>query len=172
MRTTGDPAAVAAAVRQTMRAFDAAIPTYDLRTMTDIRADSMSERRFLLLLVGMFGVVALMLAAVGIYGVMALAVSERRTELGVRLALGATPSSVLSLVLGHAVRLSLVALAIGLGASLILGPLMTAHLFGIAATDVTTFAATSALLLIVAAIAAWIPARRAMAVDPVATLRG
>jgi ABC-type antimicrobial peptide transport system permease subunit len=171
LRTAGGPALVASAVRREVRDVDPLIPIYDLRAMTTIRADAVSERRFALILVGIFGIVALTLAAIGVYGVMALSVAERRTEMGVRLALGATPAAVLRLMLRQAVLLSLAGLGIGLAAALALMPLMAHYLFGVAARDILTLAATTILLLGVSTLAAFAPARKAMRIDPIAALK-
>jgi putative ABC transport system permease protein len=171
LRTQGDPGAVAERVRAEATAFDATLAIYDIRTMQQIRTASVAERRFLLLLIGAFGVLALALAAVGVYGVMALVVSERTQEMGVRLALGAPPSTVLALIVGHAVTLAAVGVTVGVAAATALTPLLASQLFGVQPLDPLTFASVAALLLAIATMAALVPARRAMRVDPLHALR-
>jgi putative ABC transport system permease protein len=167
IRTTGDPAALAEQVRAAAREFDSTLTTYDLRTMQQIRAESVAERRFVLLLIGAFGVLALVLAAVGVYGVMALVVSERTQEVGVRLALGAAPSGVLKMIVAQALVLAGIGVLTGIVAAAVLTPLMASQLFGVPAIDPITFVAVPVLLVAVATIAAIVPGRRAMRIDPV-----
>jgi len=131
----------------------------------------LADRRFLLLLVGLFAAAALTLAAVGIYGVVAYSVTRRTQEIGIRVALGAQRSSVLRLVLGEGARMAVLAVVIGIGVSLAITRLMSSLLFGISATDPLTFAAVAALLSGVALLASYIPARRATRVDPLVALR-
>jgi predicted permease len=171
VRTAGDPSLLAADVRATIGEFDPAIRMYDLRTMDDLRAQSVAERRFLTWLAAAFGTMALALAAIGVYGVMMLVVAERTKEMGVRLAVGASPAQVLGLVVGDGVRLAGAGAALGLAAAVPLMPLMSSQLFGIGALDPVTVAGVPALLLLVAAVACLVPARRAMRVDPVTALR-
>ena len=140
--------------------------------MAQVRAESVVQRRFVLLLVGAFGALALLMAAVGVYGVMALIVTERTPEIGIRLALGrAARSAVLRLVVVQGVTLAAIGIAIGVAVSLALTPLLTTQLFGIRPLDPATLAAVPALLLAVAAFACYLPARRAMGIDPVDALR-
>ena len=139
VRTSGDPAALAQAVR------DAAIslgadPPFNVSTLSGLRAESMALRRFTVLLSGLFGVLALVLAAAGVYGVMALVVAERTDEVGIRMALGATPSAVLSMLVGQAGRLGAIGAAIGVAASLVLAQVARSLLFGVRPTDAVTFA--------------------------------
>ena len=172
VRTTGDPMAIADSVRRAITTIDPMTAIYDMRPMAEIRRESVSERRFLLTLVGVFGAFALILAAVGVYGVMAVVVSERTAEVGVRLALGAKPSQILALVLGQAGTLAAAGIGIGLALAVAGAPLMAHSLFGIAPRDVVALTLTPAVLLIAAMVAAVVPARRAMRVDPIVTLRG
>jgi putative ABC transport system permease protein len=171
VRTSGDPAALTAAARAELRALDKEIAAYDIRPMAQVRAESVGQRRFVLLLVGAFGALALLMAAVGVYGVMALIVTERTSEIGIRLALGAQPGTVLRLVVRQGVTLAALGTAIGIGASIALTPLLTTQLFGVRPLDPPTMAAVPAVLLFVAAVACYLPARRAMRIDPVNALR-
>jgi putative ABC transport system permease protein len=171
VRTAGDPAALAESLRADLRAFDRALAFYDVRTMLDVRAASVAPRRFVLLLVSTFGLLALVLAAVGVYGIMALIVGERTREVGVRLALGAAPRTVLRMMLAYATRLAALGAAIGLGAAWLLTPLLESQLYGVRPSDPMTFVAVPLLLIGVAGIAAFGPARRAMRVDPVQAMR-
>ena len=171
LRAIGDPAALVESVRMDLRAFDRALALFDVRTMIDVRSASVAPRRFILMLVSAFGLMALVLAAVGVYGVMALVVGERTREVGVRLALGAEPRTVLQMMLGHATRLAGQGIVVGLAAALLLSPLIESQLFGIRPYDPITFAAVPALLLAVALAAAYAPARRAMRIDPMQAIR-
>jgi ABC-type antimicrobial peptide transport system permease subunit len=131
----------------------------------------MAQRRFMLLLVSSFGILALLMAAIGVYGVMALIVSERTPEIGVRLALGAQPSHVVRAVVLQGVSLAGVGIAVGLVLSVIMMPLLSTQLYGVRALDVPTMAGIPALLLAVAALACFVPAHRARTIDPVQALR-
>jgi ABC-type antimicrobial peptide transport system permease subunit len=134
-------------------------------------SDSMAARRFAMILLGAFAALALGLASVGIYGVIAYVVGERTQEIGIRMALGARQKDVLRLVLWQGTRLALLGVAIGLAAALTLTRLITRLLYGISATDPATFAGLATVLIAVAVAACWIPARKAMRVDPVVALR-
>ena len=171
IRTTGDPSALASVVRGEVQAIDKTIAAYDIRPMEQVRSESVSQRRFVLLLVATFGALALLMAAVGVYGVMALIVTERTPEIGIRLALGAQPSAVLRLVVVQGVTLAAVGIAIGVVIALALTPLLTSQLFGIRPLDPPTILGVPTLLLFVAALACYLPARRAMTIDPVNALR-
>lgn len=171
VKTAGDPAAVATAARDAIWTVDPALPVTRVQTMQRLRSAATARERFNLMLVGLFAVLALVLTAVGLYGVTAYAVAQRTRELGIRLALGAQPRDVLRIVLGQGARLVAAGLAIGMVASLALTRLMTTLLFGIGSRDPITFAGVAALLAAVSLLACYIPARRAMSVDPVVALR-
>jgi len=171
LRTIGDPAALAETVRAEARLIDKNLPLYDMRTMSTLRSEAVATRRFILLIVGAFGVLALGLAAIGVYGVMSLIVSERTREVGVRLALGAPPAELLRMIVGQAVKLAGIGVASGLAVSLPLAPLLDSQLYGIESFDPATFALVPVTLLLVATLAALVPARRAMRIDPLAALR-
>jgi putative ABC transport system permease protein len=142
----------------------------DVRLMRQILTDSLAERRFQLLLLGLFAAIALVLASVGIYGLMAYAVAQRTHEFGVRMALGAQTSDVLRLVVFQGMRLVLIGLVIGLAWASALTRILN-QLYGITATDPATFIGVSALLIAVALLACYLPARRATKVDPLVALR-
>ena len=146
IRASSDPAAIAAAVRREARAVEPGLSLYDIRTMEAIRSESIAERRFLLILLSVFGSLALLLASVGVYGVMSLVVSERTQEMGVRLALGAEPSTVLAMVVRQAAGLAGLGVVIGLIAAAAFAPLMASQLFGVSVLDPTTFLTVPAIL--------------------------
>ena len=171
VRTTGDPRGLLEAMRREVRALDPSLPVFDEKTMTDHLGLSLLPARLAAGVLGLFGFVALTLAAVGIYGVMAQAVRQRTRELGVRMALGARPADLLSMVLGQSMRVALLGLAIGLLAALGLARLVTSLLYGIGAADPATFVVIPALLAAVALLASFVPARWAMKVDPMVALR-
>ena len=171
LRTTGDPAAIAPAVRATIRELDPSIPVYDLKTMSDAVDRSLVRPRFLSMLMTTFSVLALLLAAGGIYGVMAYSVSQRTQEIGVRMALGARAPDVLKLVLGQGAKMTALGVGLGLAGAFGLTRLMSRLLFQVSVTDPVTFATVVALLTLVALLASYIPARRATRVDPMIALR-
>jgi predicted permease len=171
VRTSGDPALMAETVRAEIRNFDKNVPLYDLRTMTTLRSETVSTRRFILLIVGAFGLLALGLAAIGVYGVMSLIVSERTREVGVRLALGAQPKELLRMIVGQAAKLAGIGVAVGVAAALPLAPLLDSQLYGIESFDPTTFISVPVVLMVIATLAALVPARNAMRVDPLTALR-
>jgi putative ABC transport system permease protein len=150
---------------------DPNIPTYAVRSMEEVVARSMSERRFALDILGFFGVVALLLAAIGIYGVMTYTFSQRSQEIGIRMALGAQRADILRLAIGEG--MSLVALGLGLGilGALVLTRYLRTMLFSVTPTDPLTFTAIAGILALVALLACFIPAQRATQVDPLVALR-
>ena len=171
LATARDRAALAAEARREVAAIDPEQPIYDVTTFDRIVADSFGQPRFRATLLGGFGLLALALAAIGIYGVMAYSVAQRTREIGIRMALGAATGDVLGLVLRQAVRLSAVAVAAGLAGSALLSRGLASLLYGIRPIDPATFIGVAVLLVAVASLAAWIPARRATRVDPVVALR-
>jgi putative ABC transport system permease protein len=169
--SVADPSSLSAAVRTAIRAVDSNQPVFNIFTLRRIAGDSLARHRFSMLLLGMFAMAALALAAVGIYGLISYSIAQRTHEIGIRIALGAQPGDVLKLVIGQGMRLTLIGVAAGLAAALALTRLMETLLFGISATDWATFAEIASLLAAVALLACWIPARRATKVDPVIALR-
>ena len=170
-RTTGDPAPYATALRGVMRDIDRSVAISDVRTMDAVVSDSVRKARFTMLLVGAFAVAALLLGAIGIYGVMSYLVGQRMQEMGIRIALGASASGVIGLVVGRATRLALLGAAIGLVAAVVATRWLATLLYGVSATDPATFVTTPLLFLLVAALASCGPAWRATRVDPVRALR-
>jgi putative ABC transport system permease protein len=171
LKTTGAPAPLARPLTEAVAQVDPDVAVTRPTPMTQAVAASIAAPRFLASLVMLFGGLAAVLAAVGIFGVMSYAVSQRTSEIGVRLALGAGHGQVVWLVLGDGLRLAVLGVAIGLGASLFLTPTLDTMLFGVSAGDPLTFAITAIGLLAVATIACFIPARRATKVTPVTALR-
>jgi putative ABC transport system permease protein len=160
------PESLVASIRETVRQIDPAQPLGRTVPLTDLVEQSLAPRKFSTMLLGLFAIGALLLAAIGVYGVMAYAVSQRTREIGTRLALGAAPASVLWLILRRGGRLALIGLAIGVVASFGLTRLLTSLLFDVGASDPITFASGAAVLAAVALAACLIPARRAMRVSP------
>jgi predicted lysophospholipase L1 biosynthesis ABC-type transport system permease subunit len=170
LRTDAQPAAVLPAAREILRHLDPDVPP-SFSTFTKVFSDSLNTRRFNLMLVGVFGATALLLAMAGIYGVMAYSVVRRTHEFGIRIALGASAGDVFRLVLGQGLFTAVVGVAIGIAGSFVLTRTMQSLLFGISATDPVTFAGVALLLTLVAFVASYIPARRATKVDPIVALR-
>jgi ABC-type antimicrobial peptide transport system permease subunit len=171
VRTKQTLAALAPAVRAALRQFGADVILGDFKSMSQIVDQAVSPKRLIAFLVGLFSLLALLLASIGIYGVIAYSVSQRTQELGIRLALGSPASAVLWLVLGEGMRLAFIGCVIGLIASLGLTRVIQALLFAVSPSDPFTFAASGLLLLAVAMIACWLPGRRAARVDPMVALR-
>jgi predicted permease len=171
VRTTPDPAQMTSAITKEIQTVDPEMPVYDVSTMDERLSDSLARRRFSMLLLGVFAVIALVLAAIGISGVMAYSVSQRTHEIGVRMALGARSRDVLGLVVGQGIRLALAGTGIGLLAAVGLTRLMTKLLFGVSAADPATFVGVTVVLMSVALAACYVPARRATKVDPMVALR-
>jgi putative ABC transport system permease protein len=171
VRSNLSVAAVADAIRRDTRAIDKDLPVTDIAAMPEIVDASVAQPRFQTLLLGLFGALALILAAVGIYGVISYSVIQRTHEIGIRVSLGAQPGQVLRLVMGQGAKLALAGIIIGAAAAHALTRLMRSLLFEVSPADPFTFAAIAALLVTVALAACYIPARRAIRVDPMTALR-
>ena len=171
VRTASDPVALAAAVAGVIHKADSNLPVTHVMTMDGLLTDSVSPRRFSATLVGVFAVLAVVLAAVGIYGVMSYTVSQRTREIGVRMALGAQLASVRGMILGQTLKLTLLGVGFGLAGAFVVTRFLASMLFGIGVYDPVTFLGVAALLVAVALVASYIPARRAMRVDPIVALR-
>ncbi|HWS87837.1 MAG TPA: ABC transporter permease [Pyrinomonadaceae bacterium] len=170
-RAKGDPAALAPAVRREAQQLDPHQPVYAVATMEDVLAQRFAARRLSTLLLGLFAGLAFVLAAVGLYGVMSYTVTQRRHEIGIRMALGAQPRDVLRMVVGQGMLLTGFGIGLGLAGAFAASRLMSGLLYGVSATDPATFAAVSLALALVALLANYFPARRAMKVDPLVALR-
>jgi putative ABC transport system permease protein len=170
-RTQSEPASLAQAVKQQIWRVDSQLPVSKLKTMNDVAAASFAARRFNMFLLAIFASLALVLSAVGIYGVMSYIVTQRTQEIGIRMALGARTTDVLKLVLRNGMTLTLMGVAIGLAGAFALTRLLTTLLFGVKPTDRATFIAVSMVLVFVALLACYLPARRATKVDPLVALR-
>ena len=171
VRTHGDPLALAPAVRKAVGEVDKDQPVANLRSMDQLLAGMVREPRFRTLLLSVFAAVALCLSAIGIYGVIAYSVALRTHEIGVRLALGARTGDVLRLILGQGMKLTFIGISLGIAGALAVTQVLSNLLFGISATDPLTFAEIALLLIAVALLACWLPARRATKVDPLVALR-
>ena len=171
LRTSQEPSGTLSMAREQLAALDKGVPIYQVATMDQLLDRSLAPQRFNLFLLGLFAALALILAAVGLYGVLSFAVSRRIHEIGIRLTLGAQPDQILRLIVRQGMTLVAVGLALGVFASMLLTRLMTSLLYGVSATDPLTFAGVATLLALVALVACYIPARRAMRVDPMAALR-
>ena len=171
LKASGDPAVLASAARQAIAAIDPTLPVTGVRPMDEVLATAESQPRFLTLLLGLFSLLALALAAVGIYGLMSYSVTQRTNEIGIRMALGAQTSDVVWLVVGHGMKLTLAGMLIGIGVAAALTRTLSSLWFGISATDPLTFGSITIVLAGVALLACYLPARRASRVDPLIALR-
>ena len=171
LRTDVAPFSVAQSVREQVRAVDRDLPVFGERTMAQVATESLGRRKFAMQLVGLFGILALLLSAIGIYGVIAYSVSQRTREIGVRVALGASSSAILRWVLKQGMILTIAGVGVGLLGALALTRLLRSLLFGIGPADVLTYGVLAVLLIVVALIACYVPARRATKVDPLIALR-
>ncbi|HET9529081.1 MAG TPA: ABC transporter permease [Blastocatellia bacterium] len=170
-RTTGDPLSMSNAVRSAVWEIDPSQPVSQIRAMESLVSDSVAQARFNTLLLAIFAAVAMILAAVGVYGVMSYSVSQRTHEIGIRMALGAGQRDIQKLVLKQGALLATSGVGIGLAGAYLVTRLMESLLYGVSATDLTTFAGVALLLVLVALLASYIPARRATRVDPIIALR-
>jgi putative ABC transport system permease protein len=170
VRAQVEPGALVPAIREVVRSFDPQVPV-KIRTLDQIFSSSLDQRRFSMVIFSVFGAAALLLAALGIYGVMSYAVAQRTQEIGIRMALGAKMSDVLKLVLRNGMSLVLMGAVVGLAGAYAITRVMASLLFEVAPTDLATFAAVPAILIVVALLACLIPARRATKVDPLVALR-
>jgi putative ABC transport system permease protein len=171
LRTAGDPGSVAAAARAAVRDLDADLPLFQVRTMERVVEETLVGRRFAMLLMSLFAALALLLAAVGLYGVISCSVAQRTREIGIRMALGARGGDVVRMVVRRGLALAAIGLALGLAAALAVTRLLSSLLFSVRPTDPLTFVSLAALLLAVAGVASFLPARRAARVDPIEALR-
>ena len=171
LRTDANPTSLTQSLREQVRAVDPNLPIFGERTMENVVSDSLAQRRFAMQVVGLFGLLAMMLAGIGIYGVMANSVSQRTREIGIRLALGASRGAILRWVLRQGMTLIVVGVSVGLVGAFALTRLLRSLLFGVAPTDLVTYVCLAALLALVALLACYIPARRATKIDPLIALR-
>jgi predicted permease len=171
VRTPGNPVAMEKLVREALRSVDPDLPLLQPRALTTAIAETVADRRLALVLLGSFAVLALLLASVGVYAVMAHLVAFRTSEIGIRMALGATPGSVIRMVLGHSSRVTLLGIAIGVAAGFAASRLMQQALFEVNSANPLFYLGVSGTLLLVAIVASWFPARRATRIDPVRALR-
>ncbi len=172
LRVNGDPAQFAGAVRAAVAQHDSNMVLMEMQPMDTLVEVAQAGTRFQLLLIGVFAVIAAVLAGVGLYGVLATLVRQRTAEIGVRMALGAAPAGIFQLIVGHGLRLSAAGILAGLAVAALLTRVMSSMLIGVKSTDPLTYVAMAALFFAIAAIASWLPARRAAALDPTVALRG
>jgi putative ABC transport system permease protein len=170
VRTQGEPGSLAKAIQNEVTALDAEIVLSDVKTMEQYLGNAVAQPRFSALLFGLFALLALLLAAIGLYSVIAYAVAQRTHEIGIRRALGAQTSSVLWLMIAQGMKLTLLGVGLGLASAFALTRLMKTLLFGVGATDPVTFAVIALLLMLVALLACYLPARRATKVDQMIAL--
>jgi putative ABC transport system permease protein len=171
VRTTGDPLALAPLAQQAVRAIDANVPISDLRSLEQVMSTSVARPRLIMALLLVFAGVGTVLGAVGVYGVIAYAVGERRREIGVRIALGAEPSAVAAAVVLRGVRYAAIGVGVGLAGALAVTRVMRTLLFGVSATDPVTFVGLAVLLILIAALASYLPARQASTINPMEAMR-
>ena len=171
IRSIGDPLALTASVREAVREVDRDLPIANIRSMDQIMSSMSGDARFRTLLLGVFAAVALLLAAIGIYGVIAYSVAQRTREIGIRIAIGAQNRDVFRLVVGQGMKLALIGVGVGIAGALAFTRVLSGLLFNVSATDPLTFIGVSTLLALVALLACYVPAKRAMNVDPMAALR-
>jgi predicted lysophospholipase L1 biosynthesis ABC-type transport system permease subunit len=171
VRTAGDPSRLAASARAAVRELDPRLPVAEVEPMSVLVDRAMAPTRFALALIGIFAVIAAVLACVGLYGVLSTVVRQRTAEIGVRMAFGARSGSIFRLVIGEGLRLSVLGIVLGIAAAWALTRVMSSMLIGVEPTDPATFGAITALFLSIAVVACWLPARRAAALEPTIALR-
>jgi ABC-type antimicrobial peptide transport system permease subunit len=171
VRSHVDPHTLVTPITAALRDASGGLPVAHIRTLDEVEARSISRQRFNMLLLTIFGISGLLMAAIGVYGVMAYSVQQRTQELGIRMALGAQPSNLRNMVIGQGMVLALLGVGIGIAGAYWLTRFLASFLFGVKALDLTAFATPSLLLCGVALLAIWIPARRATRVDPMTALR-
>lgn len=171
LRSTNDVASVTGSVREAINKLDPDLPMAKVTTLTNLVDNSLAQPRFSMLLLSAFGAIALLLACLGVYGVISYSVVQRTQEIGIRLAVGAQPRQVLAMILGQGARLAGIGIAIGLLAALAVTRIMASFLYGVQATDPITFASVTLLLIVVALLACYLPARRATRIDPLIAIR-
>ena len=171
VRSSTDASSMGAAIKSEVQKIEKVLPLEETKTMQELLAESNSGRRFNMLLLSLFAGVALLMAIVGIYGVMSYTVAQRTKEIGIRVAIGAQAGDVFRMVIGQGMLLALIGIIVGLVAAFAVTRVMASMLFGVEATDPTTFIGIALLLAVVALFACYIPGRRAMRVDPLIALR-
>jgi predicted permease len=171
VRTSGDPSQIAGAVREAVASVDPQFLITEMQPMDALIFKAQASTRFTLMLIGVFAIIAALLVSVGLYGVLSTVVRQRTAEIGVRMALGASPNTILRFVVGHGLRLSAAGIVLGFFAALALTRGMTTMLVGVRSTDPVTFAAMGVVFFLIAALSSWLPARRAAGLDPTAALR-
>jgi putative ABC transport system permease protein len=171
VKTSGDPAGYARPVREAIQQVDANLPLFGVQPMASVLATSLAQRRFSMVVISVFAALALLLSAVGIYGVIAYLVEQRTQEIGVRMALGAAPRHVIGMVVGEGLALAGLGILIGLCGAALVAPAIAGLLFGIGPLDPVSFGSIAVLLTAVAALACFVPARRATRIDPLTALR-
>jgi len=171
IRTSLSPGAIVPSLRKAVQAIDPDLPLQDIRTQQEQIDASMQQERIIAALTASFGMLALVLACVGVYGVMAYSVAQRTNEIGIRVALGALPRQVLTMVLREGMWISAAGIACGIGASIFTARLVQSLLYGLKANDLVVFTGAALLLVLVGLAASWIPARRAAGVEPMQALR-
>jgi putative ABC transport system permease protein len=171
VHTAGAPTAIASTLRSILKEVDSNLPLADVQTLDEIVSKSVAPRKFNMMLLTIFAGVALLLAMIGVYGVLAYSVAQRTAEIGLRVALGATPANVLRLIVGQGMRPILLGIALGLGGAVMLSQALSSLLFGIKPVDPATYGAVAVFVGAIAVVSCYLPARRALGVDPVAALR-